>query len=212
MARDWADWHRQYDDPDSELSQRLDVVVSAVRAVLDQSPPGPVRVLSLCAGQARDLCRAADGHARAADLVGVAVELSGGLAAIAAEELQRAGTRVEVRVADAGRPVFWSDVTPVDLLLLVGIFGNVTDGDIARTVAAVPAMVRPGGVVVWSRHRREPDVVPQVHDWFRAAGCTPVGLTSGGPGSWAVGVERVEGTDTGGAPPASLPEVLFRFL
>jgi hypothetical protein len=44
-------------------------------------------------------------------------------------------------------------VLPADVLLLCGIFGNVSDGDIRRTVQAVPALCRAGATVIWARPR-----------------------------------------------------------
>ena len=208
MTRDWAEWHRAYADPDSDLSQRLVVVTRAIVDVLDAMPPGPVRVLSLCCGEARDLTAAAVDHPRAGDLTGCAVELSGGLAAIAAQNLREAGTAVEVRCADAGRSVHWLDVAPVDLLVLAGIFGNLTDDDIRRTVASVPALLRRGGSVIWTRHRRDGDITPQVQAWFADAGCVSQAFESPGAGKFGVGVERYDGA----AKPAAVPEVLFRFV
>ena len=208
MTRDWVEWHRSYADPASELSQRLVVVTAAVEHALSAAPPGAITVLSLCAGEARDLSGAATGHPRAGDVCGGAIELNPGLAAIAAQRLQAAGTHVEVRCADAGRPIHWDDIVPVDLLLLAGIFGNLPDDDVERTVRATAAMLRPGGIAVWTRHRRAPDLTPSIREWFDDTGCAPVAFTSGGPDSFAVGVERMGPTPAVGA----LPEQLFRFV
>ena len=208
MARDWAEWHRAYADPASDLSQRLEVVTHAIVAALDDARPGPIRVLSLCAGEARDLSGAAMDHPRALDVTGCAVELSAGLASIGAANLQRAETTVEMRRADAGRTVHWLDVAPVDLLLLAGIFGNITDDDIRRTIRAVPTVVRPGGTVIWTRHRRPPDITPQVRQWFDEIGCVPTAFVSPGEGKYGVGVERLQHADAA----SPVPEVLFRFL
>ena len=67
MSRDWVEWHHQYDDTTGPLAQRLAVVATLIRDALDAAPPGPIRVLSLCAGDSRDLALGAAGHARAAD-------------------------------------------------------------------------------------------------------------------------------------------------
>ena len=208
MARDWAEWHRAYADPDSELSQRLRVVTRAIVEVLDAAPPGPIRVLSLCAGEARDLSGAAAAHRRAGDVTGCAVELSAGLASIAATNLRDAGTSMETRRANAGRSVHWLDVTPVDLLLLAGIFGNLTDSDAQRTVMAVPTIVRPGGTVIWTRHRRDGDLTPALREWFGEAGFVSTAFISPADGTYAVGVERNEHLGDG----PTVPEVLFRFV
>jgi hypothetical protein len=52
---DWQAWHEKYDDPASSLARRLRVVQARIREALDACPPGRVRVVSLCAGQGRDL-------------------------------------------------------------------------------------------------------------------------------------------------------------
>ncbi|WP_211370095.1 hypothetical protein [Nonomuraea turkmeniaca] len=53
---DWQEWHDEYDRPDSRLSQRPRVVQSRIRPALDAAAPGrPVKAISLCAGQGRDL-------------------------------------------------------------------------------------------------------------------------------------------------------------
>jgi hypothetical protein len=43
---DWHDWHAAYDDPSSALNQRLRAVQGQIRAGLDRSPAGPVKVIS----------------------------------------------------------------------------------------------------------------------------------------------------------------------
>ncbi|MFZ2015235.1 MAG: hypothetical protein WAV00_15565 [Nocardioides sp.] len=50
---DWQSWHRDYDDPDSPVSHRM-VEVRARLASLLAAAAGPVRLLSLCCGDARD--------------------------------------------------------------------------------------------------------------------------------------------------------------
>ena len=46
---------------------------------------------------------------------------------------------MEVRQADASLAASFADALPADVLLLCGIFGNVNDRDIRRTVQAAPA-------------------------------------------------------------------------
>lgn len=47
----WATWHDAYDDPESDLSQRLIAVKNRLTDAIDQAPPGTIRVISACAGQ-----------------------------------------------------------------------------------------------------------------------------------------------------------------
>jgi hypothetical protein len=185
--RKWVDWHRGYDDPGSQLSSRLRAVQRRIREALDAAPPGPVRAASLCAGDGRDLLGVLADHARAPDVTAVLVEAHPGLAARARD---RAAGLAAVRVVtgDAGLVDSWREVVPVDLLLLCGIFGNVPEDDIARTISALPGLCRPGATAIWTRHRRPPDMVPTVAGWFAAAGFEVTSLDDTPDGQGCVGV------------------------
>lgn len=206
MARDWRAWHAAYDDPASSLARRLAVVVDLLGAAFDDAPPGPIRLLSLCAGDGRDVAGVARVHPRAGDLRGALVELDPHLAGAAAANLAAAGLGLEVRVGDAGDPATFADMAPVDVLLLVGIFGNIADEDVAGTIAAVPALCRAGATVLWTRHRRAPDLTPAIRRWFDEAGCASLAFRSPGEDGFAVGAERFEGATS-----ATLPPQLFTF-
>jgi len=52
--RDYLKWHDAYDDPNSDLSWRLRQAQTYIRQALDHLP-GPVTVLSRCAGDGRDV-------------------------------------------------------------------------------------------------------------------------------------------------------------
>jgi hypothetical protein len=77
--------------------------------------------------------------------------------------------------------------TPADLLLLCGIFGNVSDGDVERTVAAVPSMLATGGTVIWTRNTRAPDLTPRVRSWFAEVGVVETAFVTAPPPGWSVG-------------------------
>jgi hypothetical protein len=62
--RDWYAWHAQYDRPGTVLARRLAAIQDQIRAALDTAPPGPIRAISMCAGQGRDLLGVLVGHAR----------------------------------------------------------------------------------------------------------------------------------------------------
>jgi hypothetical protein len=170
-VKDWVAWHGAYDDPSSSLSVRLRLVRGHLAAALETAPPGPVRLLSLCAGQAHDVLGVLPGHPRESDVSAVLVEYDPRNAALAREGVEQAGlSQVEVRRADAARVTGYADALPADVLLLCGIFGNVSEDDIRRTAQAAPALCAPGATVIWTRHRRPPDLTPRIRDWFRGAG------------------------------------------
>ena len=171
MNRDWVRWHEAYDDPASPLSARLACVQAHLSDALTAAPPGPIRLLSLCAGQGNDVIGVLPGHPRCSDVSAVLVEYDGRNAAAAASRASLAGLpAVEVRQSDAGLPESYADALPADVLLLCGIFGNVSDEDAHRTALAAATMCAPGATVIWTRHRRPPDLTPQLRSWFAAAG------------------------------------------
>src|SRR5437867_2671389 len=88
-AVDWRTWHDEYDDPRSRMARRLHVVQTQIRAALDHSPSGPLRVISLCAGQGRDLLGVLADHPRRDDVRARLVELDARNTALA-EERSRA--------------------------------------------------------------------------------------------------------------------------
>jgi Putative methyltransferase len=169
--RDWAAWHEAYDDPSSFLNVRLRKVGERLSEAIDAAPAGPVHLVSLCAGQGRDVIGVLPGHPRRDDVDAVLVESDPRNAKAARRAAAQAALgQVEVREADAAAVAGFADVLPADVLLLCGIFGNVSDEDIKFTVAAASAMCRPGGTAIWTRHRRPPDLTPQIRAWFAASG------------------------------------------
>jgi hypothetical protein len=193
-----------YDDPSSSISQRLAVVRQQTAAAVDQLPPGPVRVVSLCAGDGRDLVGALATHPRRADVRGRLVELDPDLA-----ERGRAALwpGLEYLVGDAALTDNYLGAVPADLVLACGIFGNLSDADLAATVQALPSFLSPGGIVIWTRHRGAPDLVPTIDGWFAGAGFARVFL-SDPDRPYGVGVHRLT------APPRPLVrgESLFTFV
>src|SRR5262249_10896653 len=129
----WQVWHDKY-DTDASLQGRLVVVQGRVRDALHAAPPGVIRVLSLCAGDGRDLAGAFAGHPRARDVGVTAVELDEVLAASAAAGLTTVGAHaVDVVNGDASVTSTYAHAVPTDLLLLCGIFGNIATDDVEHT-------------------------------------------------------------------------------
>ncbi|UQU61417.1 SAM-dependent methyltransferase [Couchioplanes caeruleus] len=185
---DWAAWHDDYDDPASALARRLDWVRAAIRTWLETAPPGPLTVISLCAGQGRDLIGALAGHPRAGDVHALLVETDPRNAACARDAAGAAGlTGIEVVQGDAGRTDQYADAAPAHLVLACGVFGNISDVDVSATISACAALCREGGTVVWTRHRRPPDLVPVICEWFETRGFARVAVTGDGFGA---GVHR----------------------
>jgi hypothetical protein len=168
--RDYRAWHADYDDPESGLTWRLGVVRGHIRAALD-AKPGPVRMLSACAGDGRDIIGVLAERSDADRVSATLVEIDPELASTARASAADLGVEhVDVRPTDAGTTDAYADAVPADVVLLVGIFGNITDADVKRTVAAAPQLCAPGAVVVWSRGLDRYDLNPSIRRWFADAG------------------------------------------
>ena len=175
--RDYVAWHDAYDDPQSSLSWRLSVVRSWIERTLDELS-SPFRVLSVCAGDGRDVLGVLALRPDLANVDVTLLEIDPVLAARARSQAAHLHPRirVDVRVVDAGDPAAYSEAVPADLVLLVGIFGNISDADLARTIAAAPGMCRPGATVLWSRGRHRGDRTDAIRRCFFAAGFDQIGL------------------------------------
>jgi len=183
----WDEWFRHYDDPQSPAAQRLPVVREHIRLAVEAAPPGPVRVVSLCAGDGRDVIGALAEHPRREDVNGRLVEID---PVIAERGRAAAWEGLSYVVGDAALTDNYVGAVPADLVLACGVFGNITNDDIAATVAAMPAFLAPGGSVIWTRHREPPDLVPTIDGWFADAGFERIFL-SGEEHTYGVGVHRL---------------------
>jgi hypothetical protein len=186
--RHWIDWHRNYEDPSSSISRRLEVVSRELAHAVGRSPKGLIKVLSICAGDARDIATACGDHARASDVAATVVELDTELASAAVHRLAAAGLRAQVLCADAGLTATYLPEAPYDVVLICGVFGNINSEDVRTTVSALACLVRTGGTVIWTRHRRPPDLTPSIRQWFRDEGFTELGFFPIPESSGSVGV------------------------
>ena len=189
---DWAAWHAAYDDPASSTSRRLDRVRYRIREALDELPAGPIRGISMCAGQGRDLLGVLPDHPRRDDVRALLVELDPRLATQARRAAEGL-TGVDIVQGDAAACSAYADLVPADLVLVCGVFGNISDADIHHTVANLPRLCRTGGTVLWTRHREPPDFTPTIREWFSANGFTEVGFDFADGAPWSVGAHRLAG-------------------
>ena len=195
-TRDYERWHAHYDDPDSPLSWRLGVVRVSIDSFLDHRP-GQVRVVSVCAGDGRDLIGVLAQRTDAERVQTTLLEIHPVVAARARASAEAAGLDVEVHEADAGSSDAYLDIEPADLVLLVGIFGNISDADIFRTITSSRQLCRPGATLVWSRGREAEkfgDRNPEIRSAFSAAAFIEVDYLTLDEGSLpSIGVERYDG-------------------
>ncbi|HXZ99511.1 MAG TPA: class I SAM-dependent methyltransferase [Candidatus Binatia bacterium] len=190
---EWVEWHRGYDSEGS-LSRRLEEVKARLGEALDSSPAGLIRVISICAGDGRDLLGVLGTHPRRDDVSARLVELEPLLARRARERAEQLHLeRVEVVCADASTTDAFRGAVPADIVLACGIFGNVTDQDVRRTIELLPELCAPGATVVWTRGRFVPDLTPAIRSWFAAAAFIELAFVPIPGGTASVGVERLSG-------------------
>jgi hypothetical protein len=247
-----------YEDPASNLSVRLRAVQSALRCALDEvqgsgagsgagsaagsdsdsgpaAHPGLIRIVSVCAGQGRDVIDVVATHPRGSEVSAVLVELDPALVAFARDRAAAAGVADRIRVVEGDASHCRSyvgatstgdatsnvgatsnvDATsnvgaaiPADIVLICGVFGNISPADITRTIQAMRGFCVPGGQVVWTRHRRQPDRTPAVRADFAAAGFVELGYEAPEETVLAVGRHRLDGATT----PFDPDHQLFEFV
>lgn len=174
-SRGWHAWHEPYDLDGSPLQVRLGIVQQRIGETLNAAPPGPIQVVSAYAGQGRDLLPILVDHPRGSDVRARLVELDPRNAEVAAAYVAAHDlTGVEVINGDASQTNVYLDAVPADLVLFCGIWGNVTDADVERSARALPGFCAPGATVIWTRHRKAPDLTGAIRGWLAEAGFTEV--------------------------------------
>jgi hypothetical protein len=209
-ADHWVAWHEPYDDPDSPLARRLRCVQEFVADWLDHRTPAQTRIVSACAGQGRDLLDVMAGRRDVDGLSALLLEMDPAnvAAARARAEVVPHAVRVDVVEGDAALLAAYEAAVPADLVLMCGVFGNISDEDVRRTVASLPMLCASGATVVWTRHRNEPDLTPTIRGWFGDAGFEERAFVAPDDVKWSVGVNEFRGE------PAELDRdaVMFRFV
>lgn len=190
VKRNWSEWHNKYDAPGSDLAARLVAVQNAIHESIEG---GAVSIIDICAGDARDIVGALRGDPSAARLHGLLVEIDPALAAKAKTSLQEANLKLDVVVADAADTSLYKQHAPADLVLLCGVFGNISKADIIKTIQFLPHLCKPGGTVIWTRNRREPDITPWIRDRFNKAGFDENNFIGPAGTTYGVGVATFNG-------------------
>jgi hypothetical protein len=193
-STDWLDWHGRYDDPHTGLPERLTVVQGFIREILDRRPGGDIRIVSACAGQGRDLLPVLADHPGRERVRARLIELDPRNAGSARAFARNADLhRVEVVTADASETNAYFGAVPADLVLMCGVFGNISDEDVERTVRLLPGFCAREALLIWTRGRRLPDLTPAIRRWFGEAGFEERAFESPGPDSYSVGMHQLIG-------------------
>jgi hypothetical protein len=191
---DWQAWHERYEEPNSGLSQRLMLVQQQIRAALDWLPRGPLKVISMCAGQGRDLIGVLAGHERASEVQARLVELDARNVIAARHAACLADLKqVDVIAGDASLTLAYAGMVPANIVLVCGVFGNISMHDIRHTIASLPQICAKDAMVIWTRHRLQCDITPAIRQWFAEFGFEELAFGADRSGRFAVGMQRFAG-------------------
>jgi hypothetical protein len=192
---EWSGWPDEAYRSES-YQQRLDEVQAHLRECLDLAPPGPVQLVSMCAGDGRDVVGVLRSHPRRQDVQALLVESDGETVTRGAAMSLEAGLGRQVRfeVGDATDFSTYVGHVPCDIMLVCGVWGHVPPDERSSLVAGLGSLVSPGGGVVWTRGvgggRRRFDEVEQhfAHEEWELAR-----LTTTRDQQWAVATHRRAG-------------------
>ena len=107
----------------------------------------------MCAEQGRDVIGVLSNQHRVADVKARLVELNSTLVHEARSTAQRLGlTNLQIVTGDASTTSAYAGAVPANIVLVCGIFGNISARDIRRTVRELPHLMAPRGTVIWTRH------------------------------------------------------------
>lgn len=184
----WSGWSEHaYQRP--KYRERLRVVQEQLSECLDQAPHGPVRILSICAGDGRDVIGVLQSHRRRRDVEAFLVELNGqsvseGVRQVKASRLESV---VKFIHADATDYSTYRNLAPCDIVLVSGVWGHVPANDRATLIHALASFCKSGGKVIWTRkiskgeHR-----LKEVQSLFDEASWIPVRQSSTSDKKWVV--------------------------
>ncbi|MDG4782637.1 SAM-dependent methyltransferase [Micromonospora sp. WMMD961] len=205
----WQAWHEPYADATSPLSRRLRLVQQHIAWWLDQRSGERLTVVSACAGQGHDLIGVLAARPDAHRIHGTLLEYDTGNVSAAQAAADQAGLpNLVIKQSDAGQLSSYIGAVPADLVLMVGVFGNTSDADIRRTIAALPQLCAAGAMVIWTRTRRAPDLTPAVRGWLSNIGFVEAAFHAPDDTRFSVGVHLFGGTPQ----PLSARGKIFTFL
>jgi hypothetical protein len=214
--RHWAE--TAYKNP--LFQRRLDEVKKQITEALDECPPGPLRIISICSGDGRDILGVLPDHPRRQDAVCLLIDANAKAIADARSGALAAGVEKQFHciVGDAACLDHYAEFGPANLILISGVFVYLLPSDAEKLIAALPMLCQAGCFVIWNRrHSQSPGIeiffkrstqIEHLQTFFRFYNFTTVTDSSTGAEGFVVRRERFDG-----APKAWSPgPLLFKFF
>ncbi|ARV60007.1 SAM-dependent methyltransferase [Nostocales cyanobacterium HT-58-2] len=196
MPKDWFEWHDLYKS-EPKLQQRLQIVREYISRSLDASGPGQIRVVSVCAGDGRDLLGTLANHPRAKDVYARLVELNPQLVERGRASIESLGLANQIEFINGDATVFSNYVgaVPADIVIVCGVFGNIAnEAELNRLLGNLSFLSKQGAFVIWTRgHSHDIPYSETVRKLLYEAGFEEVDFKLTQTGDMGVGLHRYLG-------------------
>ncbi|WP_138498226.1 class I SAM-dependent methyltransferase family protein [Nostoc sp. PA-18-2419] len=195
MPKDWYEWHDLY-KIEPKLQQRLEIVREYIAYSLNASPLGAIRIVSLCAGDGRDLLGTLENHPRAKDVSARLVEINSNLVERGRATIESLGLakQIEFINGDATLATNYVGAVPADIVIVCGVFGNLTDGELNRLLDNLSFLSKTGAFVIWTRgHSNGIPYSDNVRKILSASGFEEVNFKLTATGDMGVGIHQYRG-------------------
>jgi len=192
--KDWKLWHGLYNDGNSSQAQRLALVQQAIFDSLPDTSLSKYQIVDICAGDGRDLLNVLAEHTHRDSVHSYLVELDHNLATEAIKTSDEHGlNNVTVVIDDASLPRVYRDVVPADLILLCGVFGNISKEDVEHIIRTLPQFSKKETTVIWTQNLRKPELVTTTRELFHAFNFDEISFKTTDDSSYGVGVHSYAG-------------------
>ncbi|HMD54402.1 MAG TPA: class I SAM-dependent methyltransferase family protein [Phycisphaerae bacterium] len=163
QATEWDNWHKLYETWD-DLQVRLRMVREQIAAAVDECPLGSIKIISICAGDGRDVLETLSGHPRRGDVRAYLLDNHAPSLERGREGAQRADLSEHMHFinADASVTASYVGFVPADVIVISGMLGHIDLRDVPRLIGQLPMLVKKGGSVIWNRHTKAANGVRQV--------------------------------------------------
>jgi hypothetical protein len=191
----WSGWPEKVYQQNL-YQQRLASVQQHLTRCLDSVPAGRVCILSVCAGDGRDVIGVLTAHPRRRDVSARLVELDPHSVATGVQSVAAAGLQDVVTFlhADATTYATYQGLTPAEIVLLCGVWGHVPADQRRAVVDALATFCTPGGSLVWTRGiAKGVTRVQEIESLFANSAWEQVGRDITADNNWVVASYRYSG-------------------
>ena len=99
--------------------------------------------------------------------------------------------QVKILETDAALTDSYAGAVPADIILACGIFGNISEEDIRRTLDQLPSLAAPGAFVIWTRGQLRDDIAELIRGWLRDRGFEELAFVAPANETFRVGMNRL---------------------